>query len=236
LLLWCVAGCAAIPGLLLTLYYTHIFDGWLGFYRFRAMPLTELAAGGLGLLAGLLAVTLAARTRSGELVRWLCGGALLLWIAVPYVKPVVNALDPGELHDEWRDDVCLQSTESSCGPAAAATLLRAHGVQAREAELARECFTSRGGTENWYLARAIRRRGLRVDYVSASGLDDVPLPCIAGVRLGGPQGDGHFIAILGRSGERFVTGDPRLGRFLVSEDELARDYHFTGFFMASPSR
>jgi len=200
------------------------------------MPLTELAAGGLGLSAGLLAAPPAKRQQNGELASWLCGGALLLWVAVPYVKPLVNALDPGELHDEWRDDVCLQSTESSCGPAAVATLLRAHGVQAEEAELARECFTSRGGTENWYLARAMRRRGVRVDYVSATGVNDVPLPCIAGVRLGGPQGDGHFITILGRSGERHITGDPRLGRLVMSEGDLARDYHFTGFFMASPSR
>src|SRR5580698_481898 len=50
-----LAGFAlAAPGLLFVLYYTHLFDSAAWFYSFRALPFTEIAGGGIGLLAGVL--------------------------------------------------------------------------------------------------------------------------------------------------------------------------------------
>lgn len=46
----------------------------------------------------------------------------------------------------WRDGVCLQSHEATCAPAAAATLLRLHGVHTSERVMARACLTSNQGT------------------------------------------------------------------------------------------
>jgi hypothetical protein len=54
---WLLASAAgallAAPGLLFVLYYAHLFDSALSFYRFRSLPMTELAACGLGFPAGL---------------------------------------------------------------------------------------------------------------------------------------------------------------------------------------
>src|SRR5260370_33026524 len=63
---------------------------------------------------------------------------------------------------------CLQTTYSTCGPASSASLLQAFGQDASEQQLARESFTSKGGTEIWYLARAFRRRGFRTNFVIQS--------------------------------------------------------------------
>lgn len=46
-----------------------------------------------------------------------------------------------ECRDEWSQDVCLQTTEQTCSPAAAATLLRAYGIDTTEQEMARLCLT-----------------------------------------------------------------------------------------------
>ncbi len=58
--------------------------------------------------------------------------------------------------DLWSDDACLQTTESTCAPAAAATLLRLSGITADEATLARWCLTSQAGTTHWGLWRGLR--------------------------------------------------------------------------------
>ncbi len=105
------------------------------------------------------------------------------------------------------------------------------GRPASEQEIAREAFTSRGGTENWYLARALRRRGFDVTFdiePAASGI--IRSPAIAGVVLRG--GAGHFIAILESAGDAVTLVDPLDGKHTIAKAALNDRYRFTGFFMA----
>ena len=128
----------------------------------------------------------------------------------------------------------MQSSESSCGPASAATLLRLAGVTATEQEIARASYTTRRGTENWYLIRTMRRLGLQVDYrIQAADVNALPYPAIVGVRLNGSIGPGHFIAVLGKSGDKYIMGDPMRGREEVEAKELLHRYYFTGFSMVA---
>lgn len=46
----------------------------------------------------------------------------------------------------WRNDVCIQSTDASCSPASAATLLRWYKIPATEQEMAKLCLTRHEGT------------------------------------------------------------------------------------------
>lgn len=96
--------------------------------------------------------------------------------------------------------------------------------------MARESLTSRGGTEIWYLARALRRRGLETMVViRPTPVTDIPSRSIAGVVL--PGNAGHFIAILENDGERIKIADPLFGEFTGSKQEMLNQYHFTGFFL-----
>lgn len=114
----------------------------------------------------------------------------------------------------------------------AATLLRGAGLQAAEAELAREAYTSLSGTEAWYLARAMRRRGAAVRFVAQpSDSRALPHPSIAGVRLGGPPGFGHFVAVIERTPKGYALGDPLFGRIVLPDQRLWAEYEFTGFFL-----
>jgi hypothetical protein len=226
-LAWAAGVACAVPGVLFATYYLHLFDdaGW--FYEFRSWPLTELAASGAGLLAGLVHAWIAGK---GLRLRPLAPLALLAGLFIPYMKPVIAPLDLGALSGECRDGVCLQSTASTCGPASAASILRLFNVEENERTLAREALTSSGGTENWYLARALRRRGFSVKYVVADRpVRELPVPSVAGVLL--PGGGGHFISVLAETDTAYVLGDPMQGKVSVPKSRLGSAYQFTGFFM-----
>ena len=184
-----VASLLAVPGLLFVIYYFHLFDSAAWFYRFRAAQYTELTAGALGLLAGLLFAAL----RSRPILKYLFSAGFALVLLIPYVKPIIRPLDFNSLEDRWNEGVCLQSSTSSCGPACAATLLRLEGLEASERELAHESYTYTGGTECWYLVRAMRRRGLDLDVVVDSpGASPNFSPAIAGTRLVEPVSYTHL--------------------------------------------
>jgi Peptidase C39 family len=96
-------------------------------------------------------------------------------------------------------------------------------------EIAKEAHSYVGGTEAWYLARAIRSRGFEVDFDFRSGFSpEQGLPAVVGVSFGVT---GHFIAVLGREGDRYIIGDPLSGREVLTLEELEKRYNFTGFHM-----
>ncbi|HTJ00760.1 MAG TPA: cysteine peptidase family C39 domain-containing protein [Dongiaceae bacterium] len=228
---------AALPAIVFAAFYTGVFGEARWLYVFRALPGTELSAAGIGLLMGWLQYQRAShpglrRQVSAFFIPFL----MVLCVAAPYLKQILLRPDWSKFQDRWDNQVCLQSSESSCGPAAAATLLRLYGKPATELELAREAHTTRRGTENWYLSRALCRHGLPVNCViTALGAQNVHVPAIAGVRLPQAANNGHFIALLAQNGDKFVVGDPLQGREELTRAELAERYAFTGFYLV-PAR
>lgn len=222
----------SLPCVICDLFYTHLFDGWAWFYRFRAAPLSELSLAGIGLIAGILYCRIAPETLGEKLVVPM---GLLILVGLPFSKSVLAPVDLGRLQPACNTEVCLQSTMSTCGPSSAATILKLYGHSASERELAQESFTYRGGTESWYLARSLRRRGFNVDFVfQHPDTALLPAPSIAGVVLDG--GSGHFIAVLSTTPDRVVIGDPLKGRLDIKRSDLKSRYHFTGFFLVAHPR
>lgn len=251
--LFAAALAAALPGILIALYYLvhgRGFPAW--FYAFRALPGSELTAAGAGLMAGVLAGwtlrlsvrrTQARRATARQtflrlfslLVRSVLLALLLIGVAAPHVKPLLSPLREGQLADLWRDGVCLQSAPSTCGPASAASIFRTFGVALSERQLARECHTYGGGTEVWYLARAFRRRGFDVSFRCYPSVpENLPTPAIAGVDAGG--GMGHFVPLLAETATSYVIGDPLPGRMEIPKATVRQRYRFSGFFMVIHKR
>jgi hypothetical protein len=192
---------------------------------------SELSAAGLGLLGGMLQANRPSWPRMRKLTSAF-GIPILFTFALcaPYLKPVLRPLHLPAMTNEATDGVCRQSTPSTCGPASAVTLAKLAGVELDEHQLARECFTSQGGTENWYLARALQRHGLKTEFLELpSNTEEFPHPAIAGVTLS--YGTGHFIPILGKEGSNYIVGDTMQGREVKSMAELQGEYRFTGFFL-----
>ncbi|HSI36286.1 MAG TPA: cysteine peptidase family C39 domain-containing protein [Tepidisphaeraceae bacterium] len=139
----------------------------------------------------------------------------------------------GELHvvDRWQRGICRQSTQTTCGPAAAATLLARYAIRATEPEMAGLCLTTRDGTSLRGICRglAIKATGmpLRVTPV-VGGIDELAAqaPAILSVYLadtekhdprfhrewGWAPGVRHVVVLLGRRADgRFEIGDPAMG-------------------------
>lgn len=60
------------------------------------------------------------------------------------VQPLLG--QPPPCHDLWKGDVCLQSSDSTCSAACAATLLKVYGIEATESEMTQLCLTRKGTT------------------------------------------------------------------------------------------
>jgi hypothetical protein len=215
---------AAVPGMLAVLYYAHLFDKWAWYYEARSLPFAELTFSGLGFLGGAIYRWQDPETWKQRLPVPVVTAVIIL---VPFMKPLLEPLDLKTLQDRCDGEVCIQSSLATCGPASAATILRTFGQHATERDLALESFTYRGGTEAWYLARALRRRGNAVKFEFSD--NSLPSPAIAGVRLTG--GAGHFIAVLSATNSTVTIVDPLSRKVTLRPSDLRRTYNFTGFFL-----
>lgn len=217
-----VGALLALPCAIAIFYYTHLLDHAVWYFELRTVPWIELMFSGVGFLGGVVFRWVDAETRVGRVA---VPAVFVVIMLVPFMKPILEPLNVAALQDKCKGTVCLQSSGSTCGPASAATLLRGLGISVTERDLAIESYTYPGGTEVWYLAEAIRRRGVGTKFVFSD--DTLPSPSIAGVRMGG----GHFIAIERATQEAVTFVDPLTGESTATPAELRARYRFTGFFL-----
>lgn len=118
----------ALPAFLYAVYYLHILDGAAWFFVLRAARGSELLATLAGLIFGLLAALLGrlpfvgASTLLKVVIGPMAATSLAAILVVPYLKPYIVPLTT-PLANHWKEDVCIQTTPSTCGPSSAATLI-----------------------------------------------------------------------------------------------------------------
>jgi hypothetical protein len=87
---------------------------------------------------------------------------LMVWVLVAgswlTVCRDVMVRDPGEWGPWYWEEVVAQSGPATCTASAAATLLRLHGLDATESEMARLCLTRAEGTPRLGLYRGLKRK------------------------------------------------------------------------------
>lgn len=66
--------------------------------------------------------------------------------------------NPIHCEDRWAGSCCLQTTDYTCVPAAAATLLKINGIDSNEEALKTLCLTRTRGTSLWGLYRGLREK------------------------------------------------------------------------------
>ncbi len=127
----------------------------------------------------------------------------------------------------WSEGICLQTTKQTCSPASAATLLRMHGIDATEQELADLCLTRQG--TNWMgLYRGLKKKTDGTDWDvevfngSADDLRSMGCPAILSVGLSRPAkadplyqtelgwrpGVRHSVVLLGFVTDLVEIGEP----------------------------
>jgi predicted double-glycine peptidase len=214
-----------LPGAWFAFYYLHILPEPPLLYQLRALPFGE------GFLALFGAAAAAWRNALPKLLKPFPTAAALFLLTIPFLKPVFRPLDLTALKENWEEDVCLQSSEVTCGPASAASILRFLGdKEVTERELAHEAWTSRTSTEAWHLARALRLRGYRVRFHAPDGLPaKEELPGILGT---GSKSVGHFIAVLEIEDGEIHFIDPLSGRIRMPVKDFLNWRQIEPFFMS----
>ncbi|MDB5386141.1 MAG: hypothetical protein JWM11_1787 [Planctomycetaceae bacterium] len=81
-------------------------------------------------------------------------GSMLMVAGYSLVHPLRGEVP--HCDDLWENGVCLQSTNASCSPASAATLLRCYNIPATEQEMAELCLTRKEGTHWQGLYRGLK--------------------------------------------------------------------------------
>jgi ABC-type bacteriocin/lantibiotic exporter with double-glycine peptidase domain len=125
------------------------------------------------------------------------------------------------------DGVCLQSSGYTCAAASMATLLRVHGIEAAEGEMAELSGTIPGRGASYFqaaggLRKKLRRMGrserpiLRVP--GRRGLEAIPCPFLAGVGHGFLFD--HMVCVLGVGPGSVRIGDPLRGARTMDRREF----------------
>jgi hypothetical protein len=100
----------------------------------------------MGFIAGLILTTPLSRLpkRRDRIIVSLLMGVMIFSMSIwPFLAPVFNRKELSQLRTRMNaDGVCLQSTDYTCGPAAAVTALRKLGLPAEEGWLAIQSETS----------------------------------------------------------------------------------------------
>ena len=198
---------------------------------FRSLPFAELLVALAAPLAGVFSAGLAAKKTQSVSKRIIYRGSLvgvLLYISLPFIKPLLMPLPNHIISNQWVDGVVLQTTPSTCGPSSMATILNHYGVKDSEANITKQVFSSLTGTENWYLARYAQSQGFQYQFLHEPELNKVPTPSIIGVKLGRA---GHYITLLDHKNGTYLIADSLSGLQPMTLEEFNRKYLYNGFVL-----
>ncbi len=132
------------------------------------------------------------------------------------------------IKDKWDNDVCMQTTHSTCGPASLATIFASSGIPVTERNVAIGSYNAVSGTEIWYLIRYARKYGMNANITVKKNLSQISSPAILGTVIAGSCG--HVIALLEKKQNgKFIIGDSMVGRLELTQNEFDRHYGFNGF-------
>ena len=152
----------------------------------------------------------------------------------PFVEPVIDRKELSELRTNINSDgVCIQSTEYTCGPAAAVTALRKLGLPAEEGRIAILSETSSiGGTPPDMLAEALQneysKHGLIAECRTFKNVSELKQ---AGITLAVVKFTflvDHWVAVLQVTDSEVIVGDPTGGLMKMSYDDFGRKWRFVG--------
>jgi len=138
------------------------------------------------------------------------------------------------------DGICLQTTDFTCGPAAAVTALRKLGLNAQESEIAVLSHSSPvTGTLPRCLYTALRNRygadGLICRYRHFGSLAQLRDSGITLAVVRDTFLSDHCVAVLEVSDVMVTVADPVLGRMLISRKQFEKIWRFSGIVLKRDS-
>lgn len=151
--------------LIVTCLFYYIRTLWYDVHLANWLPFSSLIVLGnwLPLLAAMLGGVVWQRTRDCVWRRGLSTVALGGTAGYALLFPMLGYVP--KCQDHWdRMGNCLQTTRFTCSPACAATMLKAHGIDATEQEMAELCLTRQGTSwQGLYRGLKLKTAGTKWD-------------------------------------------------------------------------
>ncbi len=146
---------------------------------------------------------------------------------LPFLMPAIEYSRLAALETTLdRDGVCLQSTQFSCGPAAAVTVLRSLGVPAEEGDVAIWSHTTRfTGAPMDSLCNAMRNNyGVESRLIHCRDVSELrgKGPFVAVVKFN--LVCDHYVAVLSVTETLVTVGDPLLGLRTCTPEEFEKEW------------
>jgi hypothetical protein len=197
---------------------------------------------GLAVTMGCMTLLGRLKNRTEKAVVLVLMTAVVLWGSVlPFFAPVLIRNDLANLKTKINaDNICVQTTNYTCGPAAAVTALRHLGLTAQEGELAILSHTSPiVGTLPWCLYKAIQNKyeeqGIicrlrRFDSVAQLRDQDVTLVVVKDAFL-----LDHCVAVIEVGDKTITIADPALGRQKMTHEDFESVWRFYGITLKNAS-
>ena len=233
------------PLLLIAMLVTARFADGLAFVA----PLSWITAGRARFVVLSLAATMGLTTplprlanRCQKLAVCVLMTVVVVWFSIsPFLAPAL--LKNRLLNLDTRiasNGICFQTTDYTCGPAAAVTALTKLGLSAQEGEIAVLSHCSPvTGTLPGCLAKALQNRygseGLQCQYRRFDSLDqlksaDVTLAVVSDAFL-----TYHCVAVLEVSDHNVIIADPVIGRRSMSHKQFEKIWRYCGIVLKRDS-
>jgi hypothetical protein len=234
-----------VPFILIAIIVLTRFNNALPFVP----PFSWVTAGRARFIFYAFAVTMGLTTPISRLTRafdkLIIGFLMVLvvvWFSVlPFIVPALIKEDLSNLKTTINSSgICYQSTDYTCGPAAAVTALGRLGLSANEGEIAVLSHTSPvTGTLPSCLSSALKglygTEGLKCQYRYFDSINELRK---AGITLAIVK-DGlmnhHCVAVLGVSDYIITVADPVWGKMLMSHEEFKKIWRFSGIALKRDS-
>jgi len=167
---------------------------------------------------------------------------VLIWSSVlPFLVPALIRNELAGLTTKVdENDICLQSTDYTCGPAAAVTALRRLGLSAQEGEIAILSHTSPvAGTLPWCLYKALDKRysreGLLCRLQYFDSIEQLPEDAVTLAVVRDAFLLDHCVAVLDVTDKTVTFADPVFGKERMSHKKFERIWRFYGIVLSRPS-
>jgi hypothetical protein len=157
--------CDGVALVVVAVLFFYIFELWYDVRVSDWFPTSSLIilSNWLPILAAVLAAVVWRRAEGSKPRQWIYAGGLLVSGGYAMVHPLLGS--PPECGERWdRLGTCLQTTDNTCSPACAATLLKHYGIATTEREMAELCLTREGTSwQGLYRGLKLKTAGTRYD-------------------------------------------------------------------------
>lgn len=168
------------------------------------------------------------------------GLGTIYFLIPPFLEPALLYYQ-FQNHENWiEDDVCMQQTGFTCGPAAAVTALKQIGINGNEGDIAIASYTTHiWGTPAVSLASGIEAlfgpAGIQCHVQRFDSIEELKDKCPVIAIIKYRSMVDHYVTVMEVSDETVTVGDPLKGKETLTYNEFLEKWRMIGIVVKQES-